>query len=57
MTDHHCCYYNCPRLGVVFIGKNGNPDTQWICAYHFDKWHADRTRCITDGLPCEMEEL
>ena len=23
-----------------------NPDTEWICVYHYDKWHADRKRLI-----------
>jgi hypothetical protein len=57
MKHHDCCYYKCVRPGTIFIGANGNPDTDWICAYHYDKWHADRARFIADGFPCEMEEL
>jgi len=52
---HDCCYTNCDRPGTIHIGENGNPDTDWICAYHYDKWHADRARFIADGLPCAME--
>src|ERR1039457_828707 len=58
---HDCCYVNdapsCERPGTIYIGENGNPDTDWICAHHFDKWHADRARFIAEGVPCEMEEL
>ena len=57
MTPHECCYANCPRPGVVFIGRNGNPESEWICDYHRDKWDADRDRFTADGLPCAMEEL
>jgi hypothetical protein len=57
MTHHDCCYYKCEQRGAVFIGANGNPDTDWICAYHRDKWNADRSRFIEDGLPCQMKEL
>ena len=59
VTPHKCCYANCPRPGVVFIGKNGNPESEWICDYHRDKWNADRDRFIfiADGLPSAMEEL
>ena len=52
-----CCYDRCDRPGTIHIGENGNPDAEWICAYHRDRWNADRTRFIADGLPCEMEEL
>jgi hypothetical protein len=48
---------SCERPGTIYIGENGNPDTDWICAHHFDKWHADRARFIAEGVPCEMEEL
>jgi hypothetical protein len=57
MKDHPCCYYQCHRPGTVFIGMSGNPDTHWICFFHFDLWHADRARFLADGIPCEMEEL
>ena len=49
MGHHDCCYYKCERPGAIHIGANGNPDTQWICAYHFDKWHADRARFVAEG--------
>ena len=52
-----CCYYRCDRLGTIYIGKNGNPDTEWICDYHRGKWHADRSRFIADGFPCQTQEL
>ncbi len=55
MEHHDCCYYKCDRPGTVFIGENGNPD--WICDYHRDRWNADRSRFIADGLECQMEEL
>jgi hypothetical protein len=54
---HDCCYAACDRPGTIHIGENGNPDTEWICVYHYDRWHADRARFIADGFPCEMEEL
>jgi hypothetical protein len=58
---HDCCYVNdapsCERPGTIYIGENGNPDTDWICAHHFDQWHADRARFIAEGVSCEMEEL
>ena len=52
---HDCCYANCDRPGTIYIGENGNPDAEWICVYHYDKWHADRDRFIADRVPCEME--
>jgi hypothetical protein len=52
-----CCYYRCDRPGTIQIGKNGNPGTEWICAYHRDKWNADRARFLAEGLPCQMQEL
>lgn len=52
-----CCYINCPRPGTILIGENGNPDREWICRYHRDKWHAQRARFIADGLPCAMETM
>ena len=57
MRNHDCCYNECPRPGVIFLGENGNPDTQWICAYHYDKWHSDRARFLANGLGCQMVEL
>lgn len=57
MKHHDCCYYKCDRPGTIPIGENGNPDTEWICAYHRDKWNADRVRFLADGLLCEMKEL
>ena len=57
MKHHNCCYYKCERPGTIFIGMNGNPYAEWICAYHRDKWNSARSRFIADGLPCEMEEL
>ena len=57
MRHHDCCYWKCPEPGTIYIGENGNPDTEWICAYHYDKWHADRACFLADGLPCQMEEL
>ncbi|HXW89370.1 MAG TPA: hypothetical protein VEK33_02375 [Terriglobales bacterium] len=57
MRHRDCCYYGCQRLGTIYIGENGNPDTEWICAYHYDKWHADHTRFLAESLPCQMAEL
>ncbi len=57
MEHHTCCYYKCDRPGTIHIGKNGNPDTEWICDYHYDKWSADRARFIGDGLGCQMKKL
>jgi hypothetical protein len=57
MAHHDCCYHECPRLGTIYIGENGNPDSDWICDYHRDKWNADRARFLADGLECQMEEL
>ena len=57
MKQDDCCYYKCDRPGVIFVGENGNPDTQWICRFHRDRWNADRDRFISDGLPCAMELL
>jgi hypothetical protein len=57
MKDHTCCYENCPRPGVTFIGANGSPDSEWICDYHRHKWNTDRDRFLAEGLPCAMEEL
>jgi hypothetical protein len=56
MKDHDCCYYRCPRPGVLHIGLNGG-DSHWICFYHLNKWNADRARFLAAGLPCEMLEL
>jgi hypothetical protein len=55
--EHHTCYYECDRPGVIFVGENGNPDTEGICAYHRDKWNGDRARFLAEALPCQMEEL
>jgi len=52
-----CCYYKCDRPGTIYIGENGNPDTEWICRFHRDKWNSDRARFLAEGLPCAMEEL
>ena len=52
-----CCYHGCDQPGTVFIGRNGNPDSEWICEYHCDKWNADRDRFVAAGLQCDMEEL
>jgi hypothetical protein len=57
MNHHNCCYINCPRPGTAYIGENGNPNTEWICAYHRAKWNADRARFFADALGCAMEEL
>jgi hypothetical protein len=54
---HACCYYNCENPGTIYIGKNGNPHTPWICVPHYDRWHADRARFLADGLGCQMEEI
>jgi hypothetical protein len=56
MRNHDCCYNECPRPGVIFIGEN-DLDTQWICVCHRDKWNSDRARFLADGLPCQMKEL
>jgi len=57
MKHHDCCYANRRRPGTIHIGENGNPDTQWICRFHRDRWNADRARFIADGLLFEMQEL
>ena len=57
MTDHACCYYECPEPGTIHIGRNGNPDCEWICVYHHDKWNANRKRFLSDGGTCEMQPL
>jgi len=57
MKHHNCCYYECDRPGVIFVGENCNADAQWICEYHRDKWNADRSRVIAKGLPCQMQEI
>ena len=57
MTHYDCCYYKCERPGTIFIGQNDNPNCAWICDYHYDKWDADRTRFIAEGLPCQMQKL
>ena len=54
---HICCYAHCDRPGTIHIRESGNADAQWICRYHYDKWHADRARFIAEGLPFNMEEL
>lgn len=55
-TVHDCCYYKSDRPGTIHI-KNANPDNEWICDYHRDKWNAHRDRFLADGLPCEMRHL
>jgi hypothetical protein len=57
MEHHNCCYSRCERPGSLFIGATSNAETDWICAYHRDKWNADRARFLADGLPCQMQEL
>lgn len=57
MNHHNCCYINCPRPGTIYIGENDNPDIERICAYHRDKWNADRARFLAGALGCAMEEL
>jgi len=54
---HHCCYHKCDRPGTIYIGANGNPDTDWICSFHQSRWNADRSRFIANGLPCQMKKL
>ena len=57
LTDHSCCYADCPEPGTIHNGTNGNPDTHWICWVHYFKWNADRARFLADGGGCEMEVL
>jgi hypothetical protein len=57
ITDHTCCYANCPEPATIHIGVNGNPDTHWICWRHLERWNQTRARFIADGGGCEMEEL
>ena len=57
MTTHACCYANCPEPGTIHIGMNGNPDTNWICFRHLDRWNQNRARFLADGEGCEMEGL
>jgi hypothetical protein len=56
LTDHSCCYYDCPEPGAIHIGRNGG-DSHWICFFHFGKWHAARARLLAERLPCAMEKL
>ena len=47
MREHHdCCYSRCDRPGTVFIGLSRNSNCRRICAYHRDKWNADRARFL-----------
>ena len=55
-TDHACCYHECPREGIVHIGKNGGK-SHWICCLHLDHWNANRARFLADDGGCAMEEL
>lgn len=57
MTHHNCSYWKCPRPGTILIGENGDPDSEWICVYHRDKWNADCARFLADGFPCQMKKL
>jgi hypothetical protein len=57
MERHDCCHYGCENPATIYIGENGNPDTEWICVEHYDRWHADRARFLADGGGCAMEEL
>jgi hypothetical protein len=54
---HGCCYDRCPRPGAIYIGLNGNLNTDWICFFHFDLWHETRARFLADGGGCEMQAL
>ena len=57
MEHHDCCYDKSDRPGASFIGENdGNPDTEWVCEYHRDKWNANRALFIAEGLPCQMKK-
>jgi hypothetical protein len=56
MEQLTCCYYKCDRAGTTHVGENGNPATEWICAYHRDKWNADRARFIAERIPSPMQE-
>jgi hypothetical protein len=56
LTDHNCCYDNCPEPGTIHIGVNGG-DSHWICWVHYDKWNADRARFLADGGGCAMQRL
>ncbi len=47
----------CDQPGAIHIGVNGNPDSHWICFYHFNKWNADRAPYLADGGGCAMREL
>jgi hypothetical protein len=57
MEHYDCCYNKCDRPGTIYIGENGNADTEWICDYHSDKWNRLRSRFLADGFPCQMQEL
>jgi len=35
---HTCCFHACTEPGTVWIGKNGNPDSKWICVEHYKYW-------------------
>jgi hypothetical protein len=57
MKHHNCCYINCSRPGTIYIGENGNPDTEWICEYHRNRWNGLRARFLSEGIPCQMQAL
>ena len=56
LTDHSCCYADCPEPGTFHIGVNGG-DSNWICLLHLDRWNQNRARFLADGSGCEMQEL
>ena len=56
LTDHSCCYSECPEPGTIHIGPNGG-DSHWICFRHLDRWNQNRARFLADGGGCEMEKL
>ena len=56
LTDHSCCYADCPDEGVFHIGPNGG-DSHWICFRHLNQWNQTRVRFLADGGGCEMEQL
>ena len=56
LTDHSCCYSECPEPGTIHIGTNGG-DSNWICLLHLDRWNQNRARFLADGGGCEMQEL
>ena len=42
---------------MIHIGENGNRDKEWICAYHYDQWHADVLASSRTGFPARSKNF